>query len=349
MVRFAAASSRSPSPATAAAAVGKGLGSEGLAGGLAGGLAAGDASPHSLLMHNSEFQAKPMVGNKAIEALEPLEVPHGALPFAPLPLPPPAALSFSDIEAHMTTVYKHLQKLLSGASPSTVSSAALADLQALAALCKYLCCLVSANGGAGGAGHAANVLATSPFTALLLRVLRVSNNFNAATPLRGAAGGAGLLADGRAWGLEVKGLGATLLALTVRYATYIPAPPSAANITPSSSSKHHNNSNSSNSSGGDSILTVLCALLDSSSASASSGNGSGNGGSGRGTSAASAGRPMGGGEGRFRRRLAAALGEMVFYVAAQESDAAADKDSEGLAVWALPPCVAPALCRLLED
>jgi hypothetical protein len=80
---------------------------------------------HGLIVHPSDLQVKPIVGNKAIEIIDVLPFKASSLPCKPLSLEEVAKLSQTDLEAHLTVLYKSLLKATSSQQPSTSSSSSM--------------------------------------------------------------------------------------------------------------------------------------------------------------------------------------------------------------------------------
>jgi len=80
---------------------------------------------------------KPIVGNKAIETVD--RPSYSALPFAPHTSETISALPHTEIEAHLTVVYKALQKsIVAAQSGSGVSSAVAGALAERVSVLGYL-------------------------------------------------------------------------------------------------------------------------------------------------------------------------------------------------------------------
>lgn len=80
---------------------------------------------NGLIVHPSDLQVKPIVGNKAIEIIDVPPFKASGLPCKPLSLEEVAKLSQSDLEAHLTVLYKSLLKATSSQQPNTSSSSSM--------------------------------------------------------------------------------------------------------------------------------------------------------------------------------------------------------------------------------
>jgi hypothetical protein len=81
-----------------------------------------------LIIHPTDLQVKPIVGNKTIEIIDVPTFKSSSLPCRPLTLDEVAKLSQDDLEAHLTILYKALLKFASPPqSASTASSSATGD------------------------------------------------------------------------------------------------------------------------------------------------------------------------------------------------------------------------------
>lgn len=69
-------------------------------------------SPDSLLMHASDTQVKPIVGNKAIEVIERVDFVESALPFEAFKIDQLSQASQTDLEVHLTQVCPFYYTLL---------------------------------------------------------------------------------------------------------------------------------------------------------------------------------------------------------------------------------------------
>jgi hypothetical protein len=88
-----------------------------------------------LLMHSSDLQVKPIVGNKAIEIIEKVVFKPATLPFPLLSIEDLGRLSQSELEAHLTLVYKALHRHAVLSSPPTATASA-------SPVCMYRCMYV---------------------------------------------------------------------------------------------------------------------------------------------------------------------------------------------------------------
>ena len=91
-------------------------------------------SAHTLLQHPSDIQIKPIVGNKNIETtLEKFAFKESSLPFVAYNALDSSSISKhtqSELEAHLTIVYKALQKTYTTQQVATTNSSQQTHLQA---------------------------------------------------------------------------------------------------------------------------------------------------------------------------------------------------------------------------
>lgn len=72
---------------------------------------------------------KPIVGNKSIEVIEKSSFKESSLPFQPImTIEDISQLSQSDLEIHLTVVYKALQRSFSPAAQSSLASVATSTI-----------------------------------------------------------------------------------------------------------------------------------------------------------------------------------------------------------------------------
>lgn len=179
-----------------------------------------------LLLHSSDTQVKPIVGNKAIEAVERLPFRSASLPFPYLDTSDIAKLTAAELEAHLTLIYKALQK--ANAEAAKTSKDIL--LSERSQMLSYLCALAPS-------AEVANIVLNTNFLQLLLRLIRTPESKTTS----GTAGTSGTLSrSGSASSsrlatntaspaaVTLRVTAATVLATMLRYATFI-QPPSAKN------------------------------------------------------------------------------------------------------------------------
>lgn len=180
----------------------------------------------SLLMHSSDTQVKPIVGNKAIDVVEKVPFKAAALPFSYLDATEIGKLNASELEGHLTLIYKALQKANLEANRSTLAGAQVTERTHMLA---YLCAIAPS-------AEVANIVLNTNFLQLLLRLVKGpeqkpssagAGDRNAALSRAGSAasarvGSAQSSSSSSATGLRVAA--ATVLASMLRYATFIQHP-----------------------------------------------------------------------------------------------------------------------------
>mmetsp|Transcript_12206 Transcript_12206/g.18439 ORF Transcript_12206/g.18439 Transcript_12206/m.18439 type:complete len:1492 (+) Transcript_12206:184-4659(+) len=241
-------------------------------------------NPITHMVHASDSQVKPIVNNKAIEPIEKFVYTKGAssssLQFSPLSVGDLGGLSQTEIENHLSQVYKSLQQSVGMSSQSSSSrlsnTASVSQATERMNILSYLCTIASN-------AEVANMVLNTQFLSLLLHVIKTS-------PSK-----AQLSQSQRSNQTSVRALAATALALFLRYATYI-EPPS------TSTRDSH-------------ILSVLVQVLKD-----------------------TTGMRM---DVQLRHRALAALGELVFYISAQD-----DHVGSG---WELPSGVVGVIAKGLGE
>ena len=124
----------------------------------------------SMLLHSSDTQVKPIVGNKAIEIIERATFKSPALPFPVVNgLDDIGKLSQAELEAHLTLIYKALHRHVVLPSPPTATNAAspatMTALNDRLNVLGYLSTIVHS-------AEVANIVLNTHFLSLLLRLLR---------------------------------------------------------------------------------------------------------------------------------------------------------------------------------
>ena len=266
----------------------------------------------SLLVHPSDAMIRPIVDNKAIEVIDKPAVKSNSLPYhqnSPLLTNDDLSrLTQPQLEGYLTLIYKHLLKTTAPSSSSNLKGS-LSNPPSSAQLadrCNILTHLLSLSSSV----EVANIVLNTHFLPLLLKILRQSAAGNKVLSNNHPKSGGQLLTASRI-------LCATCLALMLRYATFIQPPPS--NLRTKSASKLRSNSNTSEEN--DSLIGVLVHVIKE----APTLNGR--------TSAYDI---------KLRRRVMAGLGELLFYISAQE-----EADSEGM--WNLPSLVIATFTKGLLD
>jgi len=271
----------------------------------------------SLLMHSSDTQVKPIVGNKAIEAVERMPFKASALQFPYLDVAEVSKLSTSEVEAHLSLVYKAMQRANTDAAKAgnTGPTAQTALISERVQIFAYLCSIASS-------AEVANTVLNTNFVVVLLRLIsskaaggaeakeagsRPSSQSLSRTGsanssrVASSSSAAAAASSSSSSALSLRVAAATVVATMLRYATLI-HPPTAKN-----KDEH--------------LLPVLVGLLKEPSA-------------GLGTAARL--------DSRLKKRVVAALGEVLFYVSSQEDDGAPEK-------WNLSSSAFAVLARALKD
>lgn len=252
-------------------------------------------SAASLLLHPSELQVKPIVGNKLIESIDGFDYSASALPFRTLEVDSLTSVSPADIEAHLTAVYKALHKTAVAAQATTPTPAVVQALNERVNILKYLCNIAAS-------AEVSNIILNTHFLTLVLKLLRHTVTYSdRSTSVRSTATQQSIVQNAQSLFHLSRFWCATLLALLLRYATFIQPPPAKARE--------------------DHILATLVNLLKDV-----------KGGAGL--------------DGKLKKRVVAALGEMIFYITAQEGEegAAADVDQ-----WFLPSIAIEVLGKCLRE
>ena len=265
-----------------------------------------DLSATHLIVHTSDTQVKPIVGNKAIEVIEKITIKGGVLPIPMLTLDEVPGLSTTELESHLSQVYKMLLKNSGLPSQQASSSAVInnsnAALTERAKILSYLNTIALS-------ADVANIVLNTHFLSLLLKLLKSPSDSGSTQRARSAGGntssglsstltrpGSGSAAPNLIAN-SVKTLLASSLAVMLRYATFI-QPPNAKTRD-------------------DHILPVLVSLL----------------------------RDNNKIEIKAKRRIVAALGEMIFYITSQDDE---DTNAE-TAQWVLPSAAIAVLVKCLKD
>jgi len=264
-----------------------------------------DLSVLQLILHTSDTQVKPIVGNKAIEVIEKITIKSGVLPITILSLDEVSGLSTAELESHLSQVYKMLLK--NSGLPSQQASSASVINNSSVALTERAKILSYLNTIALSA-DVANIVLNTHFLSLLLRLLKSPTESGSTIQrARSAVGNTGLSSTMTRPGSgssapnlianSVKTLLASSLAVMLRYATFIQPP----NVKTRD----------------DHILPVLVSML----------------------------RDNNKIEIKAKRRIVAALGEMIFYITSQD-----DEDtSADTAQWVLPSAAIAVLVKCLKD
>lgn len=103
----------------------------------------GASATSSVLLHPSELQVKPIVGNKLIENIDGFDYSPSTLSFDSSNPEALNSMSASDIESHLTIVYKALHKTAVTAQSAAVTSATNQALSDRVNILKYLCAICS--------------------------------------------------------------------------------------------------------------------------------------------------------------------------------------------------------------
>lgn len=134
------------------------------------------ASAGSLLMCAHDSQVRPIVNNRAIEVIERPPFKASALPCAPITIQQVSGMLPTELEAHLTKIYKALHKAMAGcvancevvAGPASAAQAQQQQVQIYAdkmgSLLGYLCSLAPSP-------DIANVVMNTQFLKVLLRIL----------------------------------------------------------------------------------------------------------------------------------------------------------------------------------
>ena len=283
-----------------------------------------ELSAEELLIHAQDTQVKPVVGNKNIEALEKYPVKTANMPFEVLSQTVVQELSSSDLEQHLTTVYKAIQKATAEAAATQSRGGASAG----SALCAERIQMLSYLASIGSISEVANIVLNTNFVNVLLKLIK-----GPTTPSAERSGSRGSSREGaRAVVVtpamsSLRSIAATVLATMLRYATYV-SPPS------SKAKDEH-------------IIPLLTGILRSEYTTGSAGTNGTNSiaGTGSTTTTHSANK-----EGltrldpKLKRRVIAALGETLFYISSQEGE----PESED-ARWTIPTTTIACLVRCMRD
>ena len=264
-----------------------------------------ELSALQLILHTSDTQVKPIVGNKAIEVIEKITIKSGVLPITILTLDEVSGLATAELESHLSQVYKLLLK--NSGLPSLQASSASVINNSSAALTERAKILSYLNTIALSA-DVANIVLNTHFLSLILRLLKSSTESGGTVQrARSAGGNTGLSTTLTRPGSgssapnlianSVKALLASSLAVMLRYATFIQPP----NVKTRD----------------DHILPVLVSML----------------------------RDNNKIEIKAKRRIVAALGEIIFYITSQD-----DEDTNAdTAQWVLPSAAIAVLVKCLKD
>ena len=119
-----------------------------------------------LISHPMDVQVKPIVGNKGIEIIDVPPFKASSLPCKALTVSEVSLLSQKELEAHLTLLYTTLHKASSSSSSSSSSASTHATAQAERLnLLSYLCTL-------SPSAEVANVVMNTHFLPLILRLIR---------------------------------------------------------------------------------------------------------------------------------------------------------------------------------
>ena len=266
-----------------------------------------ELSALQLIVHTSDTQVKPIVGNKAIEIIEKVSIKSGALSINMLALEEISGMATSELESHLSQVYKLLLK--NSGLPSQQAGGSLIVNNSSAALTERAKILSYLNTIALSA-DVANIVLNTHFLSLLLRLLKSPTESGSAIQRARSAGGSnsgnGLNSTTRPGSgssaptliaNSVKTLLASALAVMLRYATFIQPP----NVKTRD----------------DHILPVLVSML----------------------------RDNNKIEIKCKRRIVAALGEMIFYITSQDDE----ETNSDAAQWVLPSAAIAVLLKCLKD
>eukprot|EP01041_Mallomonas_annulata_P002963 gene2963-5817_t len=270
-----------------------------------------------LIVDETDLQVKPIVGNRAIETIE--KTPYKSSLLAPITTAitheAASRLSPNDLQTHITMLYKSLSKTVtqsglavtnannststggggggssgsSGAS-TTLSSIAIAAIEQMNSILAYMISIAPAP-------EVANFILNSNFLQLILRIIRISttttsSNTSTSTSNNGSSkpsSSSSATSKTTSPFSTSRILAVTLLAVMLRYTTYIqnPNPPSSTSSKNQSRDEQH-------------ILPILILVL----------------------------KEIHRIEIKFRRRCVAALGEMIFYISAQDENENEIDDNE---------------------
>ena len=126
----------------------------------------GKGAVESLLVHSSDVAVKPIVGNKAIEAIERPSYKPEKLPFKAADLAEVNAYSAAEVEAHLNAIYKALQRSSTRAA-TTPSPLLLLRRAVLAGGCRF-----SPTSCLSAPWQGRYIVLNTNFCHLLLRLLR---------------------------------------------------------------------------------------------------------------------------------------------------------------------------------
>lgn len=277
--------------------------------------------PISLLAHPSDTMIRPIVDNKAIEVIDKPAVKPGALPYhqtsPAMTVEDVSRLTQAQLEGYLTQVYKHLTKTATSTSSSHLKSSATSQPSSAQLTDRYniLTHLLSLSSSV----EVANIVLNTHFLPLLLKILRQqpSSSASKAALTSGGKGAGQLLAGSRV-------LSATCLALMLRYATLIQPPPSTSRTNKPAGKQKMSSTTSITTDASETLLGTLTQILKEAPL--------------NGTSKPSAL------DIKLRRRVAAALGELLFYISSQEDNA-----SEIEGTWNVSNSVLNSFARLLLD
>ena len=171
-----------------------------------------------LVVHPIDQQVKPIVGNKAIEVIDVPPFKGSTLPCKALSADDISKLSQTDLEAHLTQLYKALHKATSSsASSSSSSSGSNEKLNILA----YLCTIAPS-------AEVANVVLNTHFLPLILRLIRPNSSGSSHGHRGGSRMGVSSTASNSsllaAPAMQARLLATTVLAMMIRFATFILPP-----------------------------------------------------------------------------------------------------------------------------
>ena len=185
-----------------------------------------DLSARALLMHASDGQVKPIVGNKAIEAIEKPPYKASGMPFNAIPPEEVGALSPAELETFVQQLYKSLYRYSIDSKGAQGSPAITMNSNAIAERSKVLTYICNISSSA----DVANIVLNSQFLSLLLRIIKTGPTGSVPSPASGLGQAAKAAAAGTGAAyvsqsiVASRVLAATSLALMLRFATFIQPP-----------------------------------------------------------------------------------------------------------------------------
>ena len=175
-----------------------------------------DMSAESILMHASDSQVKPIVGNKAIEIIERVPFKSQNLSFAVPDSLEMQEYTKSKLEGHLTLVYKALQKATSEAVRNPSSTLDGDRIQMLG----YLVSISSVS-------EVANIVLNTNFVHLILRIVRGQSATATTTSSKGFSSKSESSSNrnhGSSLNNSLRSVATSTLATMLRFATYIQPP-----------------------------------------------------------------------------------------------------------------------------